>query len=224
MRSVWRILIVAIAILIGIAVAGLFVAYRAAKQVPAFYDKALAVAPESQEQESDRMLNQAIELHNSLRKEGQWQEVFNEDTINGWLAVDLPRNHPLSLPSGMSDPRVHVTSQGMNVACQIDRSGFHGVVSLEVSAYIDSPNVIGLRVHKARLGAIPWSLDRVLKGISDAARHSDLKVAWRQTEGDPVALVTLPNPSGGKGKVFRIETIRFDEGSITLGGTTERVK
>ena len=224
MTSKSRIATILSVIIIALVAVALVVAYRASQHVPDFYNQELAIQPEAQVKESDRMLQQATTLHNAIRREGQWQEVFTAATINGWLAVDLPRNHPQALPAGMSNPRVHIAPNGVTLACQIDRSGFHGVISLEVDAYIESPNVIGLRIHQARLGALPWSLDRVLRGISDAARQSSLVIQWRQTDGDPVALITLPHPSASKGKVFRIETIRLDENSITIAGTTAREK
>ena len=113
--------------------------------------------PEAQEKESDLMLQQVTTLHNELQVKGRWRQVFKAQTINGWLAVDLPRNHPTLLPKGMHDPRVHIGPQGITMACQVERGGFHGVVSLQVSAFVESDDVVGLRVHKARLGAIPWS-------------------------------------------------------------------
>ncbi len=121
--------------------------YRASQQVPEFYAQAISIPAESQEKQSDLMLQQVTTLYNEVQVKRAWSQVFKAETINGWLAVDLPRNHPTLLPTGMHDPRVHIGPQGITMACQVDRGGFHGVVSLQVSAFVESADVVGLRVH-----------------------------------------------------------------------------
>ena len=141
----------------GAAIYGL---YRATQRVPSFYTAELAVATQIQEKESDRMLRQALTLHNNLQRRCQWQENIEAKTINAWLAVELPRNHPDLLPSGMRDPRVHIGPEGITLACRVDRGWIHGVVSLQVSAFVESADVIGLRVHTIRLARSPGRSSR----------------------------------------------------------------
>jgi len=221
MRKPLRYGILIALIVLVVAGAAAFVLYRAALHVPVFYAQELAVAPETQEEESDRMLQQATSLHADLHRGGSWQQVFEAKTVNAWLAVDLAQNHPDLLPHGIHDPRVRIAANGITLACRLDRYGMHGVVSLEVSAFVESADVIGLRVHKARLGAIPWSLKRVLDSISDTARQSDIRVQWRQTDGDPVALITLPPVNGGRRHIVHVDTIRLEEGKLIVTGTTD---
>ncbi len=215
--------------LIGIAllvllVAGIFVIYRATQQVPKFYADELSVPVETQEKSSDLMLKQATTLYNDLQTNRRWSQVFQAQTINGWLAVDLPRNNPTLLPAGMHDPRVHIGPEGITMACQVERNGFHGVVSLQVSAFVESAEIVGLRIHKARLGAIPWSLESVLKGISKAAQQSNILIRWRQSDGDPVALISLPPLTRGRKQIIHIDTIRLEEAALVVAGTTEIAK
>ncbi|MGA2253551.1 MAG: hypothetical protein ABSG53_02725 [Thermoguttaceae bacterium] len=220
MRKKVRFTLISLAVL-GLIAAAVVAIYHASQQVPAFYSEAISVPAVSQEKESDLMLQQITTLHNELQEKGTWRQVFKAQTINGWLAVDLPQNHPTLLPKGMHDPRVHIGPQGITMACRVDRGGLHVVVSLQVSAFVESDNVVGLRVHKARLGAIPWSLRSVLDGITDAAQQSNVDIRWRQSDSDPVALIKLTSFKGGQKQIIHIDTIRLEEGALVVAGTTE---
>ena len=220
MRKKVRFALVSLAVL-GLLAAAIVAIYHASQQVPAFYTEAISMPAESQEKESDLMLKQITTLHNELQDKGAWREVFKAQTINGWLAVDLPQNHPTLLPRGMHDPRVHIGPQGITMACRVDRGGLHGVVSLQVSAFVESEDVVGLRVHKARLGAIPWAFRSVLDGITEAAQKSNVDIRWRQLDSDPVALIKLTSFKGGRKQIIHIDTIRLEEGRLVVAGTTE---
>ncbi len=212
------------AVLLGLLAAATYAIYRASQHVPAFYAEAIAIPVQTQEKASDLMLQQITTLHNDLQGKGAWRHVFKAETINGWLAVDLPQNHPTLLPRGMHDPRIHIGPQGITMACQVERRGFHGVISLQVSAFVESDDVVGLRVHKARLGAIPWSFRTVLDKITDAAQKSNVDIRWRQADGDPVALIKITSARGNRKQVIHIDTIRLEEGELVVAGTTERAK
>jgi hypothetical protein len=222
MRKRIRFVLVA-AVLLGLMAAAMCAVYRASQHVPEFYAEAISVPAEAQEKESDRMLQQITTLHNELQGKGAWHQVFKADTINGWLAVDLPRNHPTLLPKGMRDPRVHIgpPPQGITMACQVDRGGFHGVFSLQISAFVESDDVVGLRVHGAWLGKIPWSIQSVLVKIADAARKSNVDIRWRQAGNDPVALIKITSAEGNRRQVVHVHTILLEEGALVVAGTTE---
>ncbi len=222
MRKRVRFASIAIVVL-GLVAAAIYGIYRASQQVPAFYADAISIPAEAQEKESDLMLQQVTTLHNELQVKGTWRQVFKAQTINGWLAVDLPRNLPTLLPKGMHDPRVHIAPppQGITMACQVERGILHGVVSLQISAFVESDDVVGLRIHKARLGAIPWSFRSVLDKIADAARKSNVDIRWRQADSDPVALIKIPSARGDRKQIIHIDTIRLEDGALVVAGTTE---
>jgi hypothetical protein len=68
------------------------------------------------------------------------------------------------------------------------------------------------------------SLEKVLDGITDAARRSEWRIEWRQTAGDPVALLWAPPPDDAGDLAVKIETIRLGKGDIFVSGFTERKK
>jgi hypothetical protein len=221
MRKRARFTLIVVTVLVILA-ASAFAVYLALQHVPDFYAEAISIPPESQAKESDHMLQQVTKLHNDLQLQGRWQHVFQAQTINGWLAVDLPQNHPTLLSHGLHDPRVRISRQGITMACQIDRGSLHGVVSLEVSPFVESPDVVGLRVHEARVGAIPWPLQNVLDRIADAAKKANVDIRWRQEDNDPVALIKItPAKADGK-RIVHIDTIRLEEGALVVAGTTEK--
>ena len=205
------------------AVVILVVLYRASQQVPEFYKQALAADQHGQEKASDKMIQQATALSSDIQREGRWHAVFSADEVNGWLAVDLARNYADSLPPNLHDPRVVIELDGITLGCRVEQGGLSMVVTLKVDVYLEAPNVVALRIRKARAGAIPWPLEKTLKGISEAARRADLQIRQGMADRDPVVLVTIA-PTLKRGKVARIDKIQLGQGEVYVAGTTERKK
>ncbi|MBI3464972.1 MAG: hypothetical protein HY000_18235 [Planctomycetes bacterium] len=194
---------------------------RAVHHVPSFYRQALRVDQKLQERSSNEFLQQAASLVSEAPKTGPWHAVFTQDQINGWLAVDLVKNHGRLLPAGVSDPRLQITPGGVTLACQYNSGKIHTVFSLQLEPYLAEPNVVALRIERARAGAVPLPLDQILQGFTTAAEKADLQLAWKQTDGDPVALVTLPSLISDDELLLRLETLELREGELHLAGQTE---
>ncbi len=209
------------ALSLGLGVAA-FAAYRLSQQVPEFYQQALRADPQSEQEASDLMLQEATALASEVRQGGDWQAVFTAEQINGWLAVDMVRNHPDLLPRSVSDPRVAIGPEQVRLACRVDRRNWKGVVWLAVDVYLaDEPNVIALRIRGARAGVLPLPLDMILDHIGRKADQLDLRIRWRQADGDPVVEIPVPPPRDAEEKVLRIETLQLAEGKVYLSGSTQ---
>ena len=91
-----------LALAVGVA---LFAVYRATQYVPDFYRRALDADAKEQEKASDEMLQRTAALVSDVKTKDRWQARFTAEQINGWLAWDLPRNYPQSLPESIRDPR-----------------------------------------------------------------------------------------------------------------------
>ncbi|HIQ21656.1 MAG TPA: hypothetical protein EYH34_10540 [Planctomycetes bacterium] len=217
-----RLLLAAIALgLLALLIAALMVGVYAATQlVPEDYLQALQADPSRQAAGSDRMLEKATALASELEKEGPWSAIFTAEEINGWLAVDLVENHPDALPSGISDPRVVVRPEQLILFCRYERRDFESVLSLSVDAYVAEPNVVAFRICKARAGMLPLPLSDVLEELTKTAQRMNLRIRWRQTEGDPVALITLPPRRDEDGKQVQVTELRLGDGKIYLAGST----
>jgi hypothetical protein len=207
--------------LVLLVAGGLFGLYEAMQYVPEFYRQAVAGDPGSQEKASDEMLQQATALLSDVKKKGRWEAVFTAEQINGWLAVDLARNHPNLLPPSLDHPRVAMLPDQVMLACRFQWGSVSSVLSLTVEPYLAEPNVLALRIRKVRAGLLPLPLGGVLDRISEAAQHADLRLTWRRAAGDPVAIVSFGEAGHIDGKAPRLEEMQLSNGEIYVAGTTE---
>jgi hypothetical protein len=195
--------------------------YLAARHEPAFYRAAMATPRPALEKGSDRTLRKAAALQSALARPGRWEIRITAEEINGWLAVDLPKNHPKALPPDLADPRVAIDPNQITLACRYKHSGIDSVLSLAVQPYVSEPNAVALRIVGLRAGAVPLPLERVIDGLSQAARDMRFRLEWRRSGADPVAMLSLP-AEDDDGQVVRIDTVRLGEGEIYIAGTTQR--
>jgi hypothetical protein len=196
--------------------------YMAARHEPEFYREAMEIDPAVLEQASGRMLQQATALTGAVKREGRWEALFTAEQINGWLAVDMARNHPHTLPPALHDPRVAIDSKHVIIACRFEQGGASSVLSLTVEPYVPEPNVIALRIVRARAGLLPVPLGQVIEGLSRAARDMQFHLQWRSAGGDPVAMLSFPPTEDDR--PVRIETLRLGEGEIYVAGGTQTQK
>jgi hypothetical protein len=193
-------------------------AYLALRHVPSFYHRALAADPERQAAASDQMLREAAELSSLARRQSVWEARFSQDEINGWLAVDLVRNHVRSLPEHFEAPRMAITAGEATVACQYRAESWATILSVSFDCYMSEPNVLALRLKRARAGALPLPLGGILEAVSHVVGELEMPVEWRQTDGDPVALVHLPPIRAGKDRWIEIDGLEIADGEIVLRG------
>jgi len=191
----------------------------ALRHEPSFYRKALAANPAELAQAGDQLLRRTAALQGATRRKGAWQLTLTATEINGWLAFDLPRNHPHLLPPMFHEPRVAIESETLKLACRVDHGTLSGVLHLVVEPTLLRPNVVALRFVQARLGLVPLPLERFLERVSQVARDLNLRLEWRQSGGDPVAVLS-PAEEGSDGWNVVLETLRLGEGEIYLAGSS----
>lgn len=202
------------------AVAGLAAggAYFALRHVPSFYHRALAADPDHQAAASDQMLREAAELTSLARRQSVWEARFSQEEINGWLAVDLMKNHARSLPKNFASPRTDILADEATIACQYQLDSWATILSVSFDCYMSEPNVLALRLKRARAGALPLPLGGILEAVSHVVRELQMPVEWRQTDGDPVALVHLPPIRAGRERWIEIDGLEVTDGEIVLRG------
>ena len=197
--------------------------YWAASRTPSWYEQAVVPQkPSVQKPKSEQMEQRAAELISGFETTGHWEVLITEEQVNGWLAYGLPEKHPDALPEGFAQPRIKIEPDGITGACRVERGAVAGVISIKVDVYLPEPNVVALRIRRARLGRLPWPLGKILESISQSARDSEVPLTWHQTDGDPVALIHVPLIKGDKRA--RIEKLQLDKGKIYIAGTTEKVE
>lgn len=221
MSRTTRIAAILVVVLLVIVGAAAWWGYRAVRQVPEFYRQALDVDLRESRSASDEMLQQTTALASDLRKSGHWQAVFTEAQLNGWLAVDRAENHAHALPAEITDPRIHIKGSKLIVACRYQSGSINSVVSLTLEPYLTRPNVLAVRVRRARAGSLPLPLNRILDAIADGVRRTSFRIEWRQADSDPVAQISLPPPRKGANDV-QVDAFRIVDGKIVIAGTTTR--
>ncbi len=220
-RAVKITALVTVSLLLAAGIAVLLV-YQASQSVPKFYQDAVAVNATEQFDERDSFVARASALASDLQNEGHWQSLFTSDEINAWLALELSGNYAHLLPPEIRDPRVSITSDGAALGCYYRTGEIDTVVSVKFEAYLHSPHVVAVRIRSARAGALPVPLGHILDGISHVARELNLRLEWRKSHGDPVALVTLPRLGEVPNESLRLESIELREGELFVAGTVGR--
>jgi hypothetical protein len=217
--KVGAIVTIVVAIVLGAAVFSLF---QASQQVPEFYRDAVARDPAGQQGARDEFVAETTALASDLHRAGRWQHLFTVEQINAWLALELASNYPDLLSSGWHEPRVAIDEHEATLACRYENGSIATVLSLTVDAYLQQPNVVALRIRRARAGSLPVPLAQVLDCISHAARELKLRLAWRKAHGDPVALVTFPQPRDSQSIAVRLEVVELRKGGLFVAGSMER--
>jgi hypothetical protein len=219
-RGRWWFVIGPVALLVLLLGGGWWGLWQAARHEPAFYRRALAIEIPRQRAAGDALEREILELHNEVRKTGQWQAVFTDEQINGWLASDLPDKFPRLLPAGVREPRIALEPDVARVACRYESSQLVTIVSLSLDIHLtDEPNVLAIRLRQARAGAIPLPLKHFLDRISAVAAESHISLQWAQEEGDPVALLTIPSDHGDYvAQGIAIDSLELRQGQVVLAG------
>ncbi len=217
-----RIAVLIVAGLLLLAAVILVALWLASRHVPQFYREALAVDAAVQQQAAEHMDRQAMQMASNVEKSGHWQMRVTAAEINGWLAVVLPKKFPDSLPATLRDPRVAIEPGRLTLACRYQQGNIRSVLTLTIEPYVPKPDVLALRIRKARAGLVPMPLGDAISNIAKAVQGRGLDVQRRQADGDPVLQITLTPQPGERGKTVRIETLQLRPGEIDIAGTTEK--
>jgi hypothetical protein len=220
-KRVRLLLFIILGLLIAVIVT-LFAVHLSVQHVPAFYREALHADPEKQKIASDCMVRQAAALNNAFKKEGDWEAVVTAEQLNGWFAVDAAKNHADAVPQRFRNPRVAIDSRYVTVAGLLEIDDYSTVVSLTIEPYMPEPNVLALRIVKARAGLLPVPLRGILERLTQVAHDWQVHLEWRQDHGDPVALLSLPEEKQGDRHRAVIETLRLSDGEIYFAGMTKK--
>ncbi|MDX1965274.1 MAG: hypothetical protein SFX18_19165 [Pirellulales bacterium] len=219
----WRVFwlfILVVVVLAGGGIGGLLWALRTIRP---FYRSALLIPKQNLDQGSLDFLNRLSKFKNDLRKLGQWSLVLTDEQINGWLAVDLPRNHPDALPEGIYDPRVAVTSGQVSAGVTVDRQPFPVVASLDANIQLERENQISVRILTVRLGNLPWTLEQVVTKLIASAQDQGWTVQQTVVDNTPVLIFTMPERQSGEPYQIIIESLELRDGALYVAGRTEPV-
>ena len=185
---------------------------------PPYYRQALEADPGQQSQASQQMVAQALQLTNQVKYDPHWEALFTQEQINGYLAVELPQNHPEMLPPEVKQPRVWITSQGVYVFFRYRTGALNTVIHILVDAYVTEDHQVALHLRQVRAGMVPLPMSEVVELISQQASRLDVSLRWAQKDGRPVALIQIP-PLRGNRRVV-VDSIQLERGQVLIRGRT----
>ncbi|MCA9269625.1 MAG: hypothetical protein KDA41_14185, partial [Planctomycetales bacterium] len=201
-------------------------AWKASQHEEPWYVEAVAVEPAQQEEQAeqgDRLERQALDLRNEARHTGTWEAKFTDAEINGWLAYDLPEKFPKTLPSTVHEPRVKLNADMAKIAFRVVTKQFDSVFIVGIDLYLtDNPNELAVRFRSARAGLLPMPMKNVTDIVSKAAAKANLPIRWSQNEGDPVALVQIPERFDKIEGRLEIDNVEVRDGEVYFSGQTTR--
>jgi len=190
------------------------------RHVPEFYRQALSTDRARLEKSNKQLLRRTAALRNELRRIGVWQTRFTAEEINGWLAVDVPKNHPGLLPPEIEEPRVSISSDSILIGARyIGR--VISVVSLELSVHLPEENVVAIRVRKLRVGDVPWGLSTIIDEVVASARDLGIGVQQTQIDGDPLLLFMLSDYWEAEGRKVELVGLELEDGAVVIRGRTK---
>jgi hypothetical protein len=109
------------------------------------------------------------------------------------------------------------------VGCRYEKGNVNTVLSLTAEVYLQAPNVLGVRLERARAGAVPLPLNDVIHQLRSGCESIGCKVELREVGADPLLFLTLPLPANpGRDGIIRVETVELHEGELHVAGQTVR--
>ncbi|MEX0643330.1 MAG: hypothetical protein WD468_11545 [Pirellulales bacterium] len=206
---------------VGALIAALTFAYRAARQVRPFYQRALQAEPATLIEGSREMESRATALYSDTRQSGQWNAVFTVDQINGWLATQLTENHIGEFPNEIRDPRVAIAPNQITLGFRTSPGGIETIASVDAAVFLTDDGGVAIRLLSVRAGALPLPVMQVADELATACQELSLPVRWTQENGQPVAIVELHSDTSTDKRQFHIDAIELGEGQVYVAGHTE---
>ncbi len=211
-----------------LAAAGLvWLALNSAQQIPPFYAKALDTPLEDAITDGDQLEIQITRVQNAARKKQPWSVEFTQEQVNGWLVADLPNKFPSVLPRKIKDPRVHFEPRLGKLAFQYSANGIHGIVVGEFDIFCtDQQNELAIQIKSVKSGFVSLPVGPWMERLTDSADQAGIPILWSNREGEPVALVTIPNEllDFQDRQIVVIEAVEIKSGKILIAGTTSQLE
>lgn len=190
------------------------------RRAPEFYEAEIARPSAEQREASDRCLANMSATASQAQRPGGWRAEFTEVELNGWLAYDLPMNHPELTKAGATAPRIDLDHGVGRIAFEYDGL-VKTYISVEFDAEARDENTLAVRFRSLHGGALPLPMGLLIEPISAIAAQLGQALQWTEEEGLPVALLTLTPPDDGNSQL-ELRHVEITEGRIVLEGATTR--
>ena len=210
-------------------VAPLLVIYAFAQRSPGFYSDNMSASREFHRGQGEQFESTVLEMQNDILQYSNWQARLTEDQINGWLAVHLNEKFPGTLPANIGRPGIAFFERQVRFAFRFEYGWFSGFVQLVGDIFCPETNAndnqIAIRVKSATIGFIPIPMSLWADRLTESLNQSGITTVWQEMDGDPVAIVTLPNRLfTDESRTFRFTAIELHRGEMLINGVAETTR
>jgi hypothetical protein len=189
---------------------------------PEFYAKALRTTAEEPVRRADskRFVQSVVRLVEEIRHESRWSAEFPVETVNAWLADELPRKYAGWIPKRVENPRIGIDGDRLLVGARLTGGVWSGVLSGRVRPWLAGPNQLALEIESISAGLLPVPVDSLLEEVVNKARKQDWDIRWKQVAGHDVLMIDLA-PHIGRDLI--VSEVGLVDGKLILSGHREQL-
>lgn len=203
-HSKWRWFVLTVAGLCVIAVCVTARVWQRYHDVPEFYERATNRSVKDRRLARNRLKKSLEQMQQAATRSGSWNAKFDEQTINVWLAEQLPRRFFRLYRVGAREPVVAVEDGRLRAAVRYKKGHWDTIVSCDLEVEMtEAANVLAVRLVNLKAGSIPLPIEPFVRKISHEAKYGDVEIDWDFTDNGPVAMVSVPSRHEG----YRVEPI-----------------
>ncbi len=214
-------------IAIGFVAAITWWLFSVAQQEPNFYRAALTLTTDYVI-EGDEFEKRLLDLQNEARTKQEWQGVFLESQINGWLNADFPDRFPDALPPNIAEPRIALAENKLQVAFKYDSQRLKRVIIVQGELDVfctEVPGQLAVQIKHVKSGLIPIPISSIADRVTSTLRQMGADVEWTEVNGDPLALINIPVEKIRIGnRQIEIAGIQLLEKKLVLTGTSTTIQ
>lgn len=195
--------------------------FAAVTYVPAFY-KQTEFEPDHLEfgSQSSRLMTRVSDLSNDISTKPEWGASFEARELNCFLH-EYASDVNARLGGHIHTPRISIDGDRVLLGVRSGTGFFSLIFWIELRAWLvkSEPNCLAVEISSIKAGLIPIAGQSILDRVTEAARESNIEVAWYRNNGKPVGIFRLfADQSRRQPKQIRAVQIR--DGHLTIAGRT----
>ena len=179
--------------------------------------KAGEAVVKSSQSKNKNPADEEIDL-DAIPQKQHWQTELTEEEINGYLAIEVPKQLPQLFSNGIKNPRVSLQNDKLEIACQIEQGMVSGVLDLGIDIQFPRPNRVVILFQKAYVGVVPFSRETVRDTFAEGLRGGGRKLEATEVQGYPALAIDLGNDLKNQDFSLILREIRPTNGSLSISG------
>ncbi len=203
------------------ALLALWALYRAMSFVPQFYADRVEWSESQLDEAHEVFIQRTFNTFSELKRKRELEEIFTEEELNGWIAIQGPRLWQRVATMRVSRPRLQLTDKAIWIGAEIHTNWLRGVLWAIIEPAVRGPNVVALKFREVRLGRLPLPTTRlsqllVTGFLSETAGH---RVAgfWETANGQPVLVLQIDvTPDPNSPERVEVEDLRIGPKAIAV--------